>query len=91
MTEHSKTPWRIAGKATIRNDDGWIATLEQWNRAKNAAYIVRAVNCHAELVEALSGAMHALRSYEYGNASTELAKDQADYCESVLAKARGEA
>lgn len=34
----------------------------------------------------LEAAMHALRSYQYGNAATELAKEAADECDMVLNK-----
>jgi hypothetical protein len=61
MVDHTKTPWRLVGRATIRDEDGWIATVERRNRDANAAFIVRAVNCHAELVEALEAcAKHRL-------------------------------
>jgi hypothetical protein len=48
-------------------------------------------NCPAHPMAALAkvttGAMHALRSYEHGNASTELAKEIADACEAALKQA----
>jgi hypothetical protein len=50
MAEHTKTPWRLVGKSVIRDEEGWIATVERRNRDANAAFIVRAANCHAELV-----------------------------------------
>lgn len=37
------------------------------------------------LVTALTGASHALRSYQYGNSSTELAEEIADACDEALA------
>lgn len=37
-----------------------------------------------QVFTALEGAMHALRSYQYGNASTELAAAIADKCEAVI-------
>ena len=42
---------------------------------------------HAELVAALKGASHALRSYQYGNASTKLSESIADHIDAVLRKA----
>ena len=39
------------------------------------------------LREALEAASHALRSYQYGNASTELAKAIADKCDAALSRA----
>jgi len=56
---HTPTPWRIAGKGTIRTDtgwvpgDGWIGTINWRNRDANAEFIVRAANSHEELVAAL--------------------------------------
>lgn len=41
-----------------------------------------------QLREALKGASHALRSYQYGNASTELAASIADRCDAVLRMAK---
>lgn len=37
------------------------------------------------VVTALTGAFHALRSYQYGNSSIELAEEIADACEEALA------
>lgn len=53
-----------------------------------ADYIEDAINMHDELVKALTGASHALRSYQYGNLATGLAKSIADDCDAVLAKAK---
>lgn len=39
-----------------------------------------------EAWNALTGANHALRSYEYGNASTELAAEIADACDAVMGR-----
>jgi hypothetical protein len=40
-------------------------------------------NC-AGLTKALEAALHALRSYQYGNSSTFLAQEAADLCEKAL-------
>lgn len=40
------------------------------------------------LVKALEAASHALRSYQHGNASHELAQEIADHCDAILTKAR---
>jgi hypothetical protein len=37
-----------------------------------------------KLRKALKGASHALRSYQYGNGSTELAQSIADACDAAL-------
>lgn len=66
MTElHTPTPWHHTGKATLRGADGdYIATLENnGRRAGNAAFIVRAVNAHDELVAALKEAIGELNDY----------------------------
>jgi hypothetical protein len=55
--------------------------------AANARLIAAA----PELCKALEAAVHALRSYQFGNASTELAELVANTCDAALAKARGEA
>lgn len=46
----------------------------------NAALIAAA----PAMFKALDAATHALRSYQYGNASTEFAKATADYLEKVI-------
>lgn len=51
-----------------------------------AERLMRYVNAHAQVVEALTAAAHALRSYEHGNASTELARDIAAHCDTARAK-----
>lgn len=38
----------------------------------------------AKVKKALEAAMHALRSYQYGNGSTELAESIADLCSDTL-------
>lgn len=48
-----------------------------------AARLIKLVNNQAAVVEALTAAVHALRSYEYGNGSTELARSVADQCEQL--------
>ncbi len=48
-----------------------------------AARLVAAVNGHGALRNALSAAVHALRSYEFGNGSPELARATADHCQSL--------
>jgi len=41
----------------------------------------------ADLRELLTAAVHALRSYQYGNASTELAEEMADHIDEALKEA----
>ena len=63
------------------------AILRSYAEAEASARLITAA---PDMAEALKAAVHALRSYQYGNAATELAKDVADRCEAILAKARGE-
>jgi hypothetical protein len=43
-----------------------------------------------ELYDALTAASHALKSYQYGNASPDLAEAVSKNADAILAKARGE-
>lgn len=56
----------------------------QREEAKANARLIAAAPC---MKEALKAASHALRSYQYGNASTELAKAIADKCDAALSRA----
>ena len=59
--QHTPTPWHIAGQATIKADkNNWIGSIHWRNRAANAAFIVRAANCHDELVAALKDDIYEL-------------------------------
>lgn len=49
--KHTPTPWTIKGYEIV-NKDGWIASVNQ-DKPEDAAYIVRAVNCHEELIRLL--------------------------------------
>lgn len=60
--------------------------LDCTGAAAIAAHLVLIVNQHRATAEALRAAMHALRSYQCGNASTELAKSIADRCETALTR-----
>ena len=60
--EYTKGEWKVLGKNVILNHPGWsddkkvIAGCNQWlcNESEaNAHRIVKAVNCHDDLVEAL--------------------------------------
>lgn len=51
--------------------------------AEQRAQIIR-------LSKLLKDASHALRSYQYGNSSTELAKTFADFIDTAITKATGE-
>lgn len=53
---------------------------------RDAQFVIAACNAHDEFMRALRGASHALRSFQYGNASDEFAKNQADAIDAVLAR-----
>lgn len=66
-------------------------TIECAEAAELAARLVTIVNGHADATKALTAAMHALRSYQFSNASPELAKSTADHCEQILKQQSGAA
>lgn len=55
-----------------------------------ADLIVTAVNAHADLMNAAQAAVYALKSYEYGNSSPELAQGVIVALEAALKLARSE-
>lgn len=59
-------------------------TIECTGAGELAARLVTIANSHGETAKALAAAMHALRSYQFCNASPELAKSTADHCEQIL-------
>lgn len=63
-----------------------LRSCHPMNRA-NTEFIVNAANSHDAMCKALRGATLALRSYQYGNASPDLAAGIADACEAALALA----
>ncbi|MBR0855514.1 hypothetical protein [Bradyrhizobium liaoningense] len=52
--------------------------------------LIRLVNAHAQIEKTLTAAMHALRSYEFGNSAPDLAHGIADELETLI-KQTGEA
>lgn len=85
--EHTPTPWRIAGKGTIRAGDGWIGTLNWRNRDANAEFLVRAVNSHEDLVEALKGCRGLVRALT--GADDDIANAAIREADAAIAKAEG--
>jgi hypothetical protein len=63
MSEHTPLPWCAKeGMIYAENGDGkTIATLNSPAVDADAEYIVRACNCHEELVEACKGLFEAMR------------------------------
>jgi hypothetical protein len=67
----------------------WLRSAEDWNLPDASAGA--APSSVSALREAATAAFHALRSYQYGNAATELAKQAADNLEAALAAQAGSA
>ena len=65
----------------------WAAALEWVLAEGEAPKITAGLTPFAELITAAIGACHALRSYQYGNASTELAEEIADSLDSAIRQA----
>lgn len=60
--------------------------IECTGAAVLAERLVAIVNNHELVVKTLIAAAHALRSYEFGNASPDLARSIADKCEALTGK-----
>ena len=65
----------------FRRDGGTSIVLP----AEQAEYAALAINQHERLVAGLTMAMHALRSYQYGNSSDQLGRQAANQVEAILA------
>lgn len=102
MSGHTPGPWRTGDdpldivRSTSADEYRVIATVTDRaiegtpaEAAANAQFIVTAVNCHADLLQILRAASHALRSYQHGNASPDLAAEVADAVDYRIAKAEG--
>ena len=104
MTEHTKTPWYYKDESTIcdyfgrpvANPGGFRNGHPECRdeNAANAAFIVRACNCHDELLEALEAFMHDEGCFcEAAFAGPGTIVRHSDECIaacSAIAKARGE-
>lgn len=84
--KHTALPWKIGeDQWTIEGKNWgncWITVAKPYgeneqNRDANAQYIVKAVNCHEELVEALKRAIDIIDSQEVERA---LKMREEDYC-----------
>lgn len=98
-----ETPWIVeAGKETyewrciamVSSDDPInsedrdpVKPILEPEAAANAAFIVRACNSHDELVKVAIAALHALRSYQYGNAAPDLAQGIASELQGAIDRA----
>lgn len=65
MTGHTPTPWAKSGSTIIDLETGLtICEIEDMPAVRselNAAFIVRAMNCHEELLESLKALAHIIR------------------------------
>jgi len=87
---HTPGPWSIVpalngnliqgadGSRVVRGQGG----IKSWGDA-------RLIAATPDLLKQLAAALHALRSYEYGNASPNLAGELADAIEQTIANAAG--
>lgn len=64
-----------------------VAQDEEHNARLNAVAV--AIDTTAEVLITLGAAANALRAFQNGNTSTEFAREMADRCETVFAKAMG--
>jgi hypothetical protein len=58
-------------------------TIECAGAIELAERLAAIVNNHELVLKTLEAAMHALRSYEYGNSAPDLARSVADDCETL--------
>jgi hypothetical protein len=88
---HTPKPWSVEGYMVCSEElyiaDTRFSGLPIEEAKANAEFICRAVNNHDALLNALQTALNALRSYQYGNASTELAESVADHVAAAIAAA----
>lgn len=98
-TTYAKTPWKICYDGQIDSSDGQFICSFRWEsfnefekRGQDAAFIVRAVNAHEELVEACATAAEDIRQFLDGewNGSIEGWQETRERLLKSLAKARGE-
>jgi hypothetical protein len=54
-----------------------------WDSA-DLAWLSAKAGQHAEMLQVLNAAYHALRSYEFGNTAPELAREVAAECEAAI-------
>lgn len=98
MSKHTPTPWEVGDTG-----DGWniSATLADANGVRihrvarkldseaDAAYIVRAVNAHEQLVEALRDVLSVARNrIQGGDVEKRSMREQIDICNAAAAALR---
>lgn len=72
----------------VRDDIGTTICLV-WAGDTEGLHTARLISAAPEMITALKAAHHALRSYQYGNSSPELAEQTADACAAAIAKSEG--
>lgn len=69
---------------TIGGIEEHTITIECEGALNLADRLIRYVNAHAEITRTLTAAMHALRSYEFGNGAPDLARGIADELQTLI-------
>lgn len=93
-------PWRAelpeagfrfakTGDWLVTSSDGLIVAMAIHDKPPEAEPNAHLIAAAPDLHKALDAAKNALRSYQYGNASPELAEAIADMADKALAKAEG--
>ncbi|MFT4117444.1 hypothetical protein [Bradyrhizobium sp.] len=83
LSDHHRSPFDEA-VLIIGGEEEKTITIE-CDRALDLAHrLIIYVNAHAEIVKTLTAALHALRSYEFGNSAPELAHGIADELQALI-------
>ncbi len=91
MTQHTKTPWTTTLGTIYSNGD--IVAILPVDKSDDARFIIRACNCHEEMLEALE----RCKTWHQGDKWREGAQEQQvewgkhrDMIDNAIKKARGE-
>jgi len=94
LVSRGDTAWAEAIRALLATHDQLLeqrAEHHWFKEYKACADLLDAASARVAALEAaLRPAIAALRSYQYGNGATDLAKEVADKCQSALAASAGE-
>ena len=89
MSKHTELPWRVSESKREPNlvkigtgDGGWLGLAHVFGDSDeeaeaNAEFIVRAVNCHDDLLEACRRAMEAMQKHAPIYFNTDICRLQA--------------
>ncbi len=92
--KHTELPFEVnvwtTGRREVTAQNGLVIcevhqVHDKEQQKANAAFIVQACNNFEALREALVSANHALKSYQYGNGSPDLAEEVSKHIEQALA------